>query len=179
MKFAQFALAALALATVGSTTALADTFNFSFGTPGVSAFNGSGTLTGSLVAPGEYLISAVTGTTNTGNGTNRVIAGIEAPGTFPTEMNGGVVPPNDNDLFFTAATGYTFDTAGLSYSLNNGAQINLFLDLGEYLFRSNGEGVFETAPISITAATPEPGTLLLMGTGMLGTLGLLRRRVMA
>ena len=180
MKFTRLVFAALALATVGSTAALADTFSFSFGTPGVSTFNGSGTLTGSLIAPGEYLITAVTGTTNTGNGTNRPIAGIEAPGTFPTPTNGGSSPANDNDLFFSATSGYYFDQGGLSYSLQNGAQINLFSTFGEELLRANGTNVIlQAEPITITTVTPEPGTLLLMGTGMLGTLGMLRRRLMA
>lgn len=169
MKLTRFLFAAVALSTLGSTAALADTFNFSFGTAGVSAFNGSGTLTGSLVAPGEYQITAVTGTTNTGNGTNRPISGIDAVGSFEG---------NDNILDMNAGASF-FDNNGLSYSLTNGAMINLFLNNGEILERAGGATVTEAVPINVTAVTPEPGTLLLMGTGMLGTLGVLRRRVTA
>ena len=165
MKFTRFAFAALALACVGSTAALADTFSFNFGTAGVSAFNGSGTLT----APGQYLITSVTGTTNTGNGTKLVISGIDGLNTFEG---------NDNILFLTAGS-FFFDDGGLSYSLANGAMVNLFLGSGEILERVSGVTVSQSAPINITAVTPEPSTLLLMGTGMLGTLGVLRRRLMA
>lgn len=172
MKLTHFLFAALALSTVGSTAALADTFSFSFGTAGVDAFNGSGTLTGSLIGPGIYQITAVTGTTNTGNGTNRPISGIDAVDGFQD---------NDNILDMNAGASY-FDYDGLSYSLMNGAMINLYLTDGEILERSNGSTVTEAVPITIadtTAVTPEPGTLLLMGTGMLGTLGMLRRRLTA
>ncbi len=169
MKFTRFAFAALALACVSSTAALADTFSFNFGTAGVSAFNGSGTLTGTLTAPGQFLITSVTGTTNTGNGTNRVISGIDGLNTFEG---------NDNILYMTTGS-FFFDDGGLSYSLANGAMVNLFLGSGEILERTSGATVSQSAPISVTAVTPEPGTLLLMGTGMLGTLGVLRRRVTA
>lgn len=169
MKLTRFLFAALALSTVGSTAALADTFNFSFGTAGVSSFNGSGILTGTLISPGEYQITAVTGTTNTGSGTNRPISGIDAVGTFGA---------NDNLLFMSTGSTF-FDANGLSYSLTNGAMINLYLSNGEILERAGGATVTEAVPISITAVTPEPSSMLLLGTGMLGTLGVLRRRLMA
>ena len=169
MKLTPFLFAALALATVGSTVARADTFSFSFGTAGVDPFNGSGFLIGSNIAPNEFQITSVTGTTNTGNGTNRVIAGIAPVGTFEI---------NDNILFTTAGLP-SFSYKGLSYVLANGAMVNLFDTNGEILQRTSGAIVSETLPVNITAVTPEPSSMLLLGTGMLGTLGVLRRRLMA
>lgn len=169
MKLTPFLFAALVLASVGSAVARADTFSFSFGTAGVDPFNGSGFLSGSNIAPGQFQITSVTGTTNTGNGTNRVISGIAPVGSFEI---------NDNILYTTSGSP-SFDLFGLSYVLANGAMVNLSDTEVEILQRTSGAIVSENVPINITAVTPEPSSMLLLGTGMLGTLGVLRRRLTA
>lgn len=171
MRLLSFVAAAAVLSA--SLSARADTFDFSFGKAS-SAFSGSGTLTGSLISTDEYLITAVTGTTQTGNSVEHTIS-IEQPGTFPTDANGGYTPPNDNDLFLIGGK-YTFDAGGLSYLLDNGAQVNLAIGSFELLKRKGGATVIETRPISITAVTPEPSSLVLLGTGVLGILGVTKRR---
>ncbi len=180
----RFLVAAVAVLSA-SLAARADTFNFTFGTT-ADAFSGSGIFTASSVSAGQYLITGISGTTDTGNGVNRTIASLLAPGTFPTFSNGGTVPPNDNLLFDPQANGGYFDQAGVSFKLDNGAQVNLFhvpFDPSDaFLLRTNGATVNENVAITltkVTAVTPEPNTIVLLSTGLLGMAGVVRRRILA
>jgi hypothetical protein len=181
MRSISFIAAAVLISA--SVAAQADTFNFTFGNSS-SSFSGSGVLTtGTLEAPGEFSISSVTGTAETTpNGPNLLIKSILAPGTFPTISNGNSFPANDNVLFVTNGVG-SLDGNGLSFILSNGAQINLFNPDGSaadgLLERANGTDVSENVQISITAVAPipEPSGFALLGTGLLGVAGLVKRRL--
>ena len=172
-------LCGLAL-VAGSTSALASDFNFSFGTTG-DPFSGSGVFTASSIAGGEYLITGISGTTDTGNGVDRKIAGLLAPGTFPTLNNGGTSPANDNLLFFPQSGGGYFDYLGVSWALQNGAELNLYsnplLSDNAFLLRVNGNTVDENVAVTVTEVAPEPTTLALLGTGILATVGSIKRRL--
>ena len=169
--------------TSASLAAHADSFDFTFGNSS-SPFSGSGVLTtGTLEAPGEYLIASVTGTAETApNGRNLVINSILAPGAFPTPSNGGSFPANDNTLFVTNGIG-SLDGNGLSFILSNGAQINLYNPSGSandaLLERANGTDVAEDVPITIAAVAPipEPSSFTLLGVGLLGVIGVVKRSV--
>ncbi len=160
----------------------ADSFNFSFGKAS-SPFSGSGVLTtGSLIAPGEYLIKSVTGTAKTSpSGASMMISSILTPGTFPTPTNGGAFPANDNTLFVSNGLG-SLDGNGLSFILGDGAQINLYNPSGSaydaLLERATGTTLSENVPVTITATapTPELSSFTLLATGLLGAAGLVKRR---
>ncbi|MDW5264266.1 MULTISPECIES: PEP-CTERM sorting domain-containing protein [Acidobacteriaceae] len=181
MKKYSVLICGLALAAMASTPMFADTFNFSFagnssvsgipGTPfsGVGQFDAQATSTS-----GEFLITGVTGTTD-----GQVISGVLSPGSYGF---------NDNLLFFANGdSSASLDNAGVSYQLSNGVDVNLFLGVpSQYqqtLFGfANGLVVeAQTSPISITPAAvstvPEPSSIALLGTGILGLAGMVRRRI--
>jgi hypothetical protein len=165
------ALCGLVLAALPSTSALADTvtFDFSFTSTKVS---GTGTFTAVSDGTDQFLINGITGTTDTGNGTNRTITNLLPVGAFPVDG------PNDNLLTFSPTKDtYSLDLSGVSYELQNGAEINLFDVFGnEGVQLNNGNPA--DASISITPApVPEPGSLALLGTGVLGLAGIVRRKL--
>lgn len=188
---------AFLLGGLGVSSASADVFNWSLiGTvnsgTGLPMDTGSGTFTASPNGtPGQFTITGITGTLN-----GSAITSLLAPGTFPT-MFGST--PNDNILYYPASIpaqdigqalpsvldtlGVSFVSAGLDFNLYYGSDAGVPspANTGYNLFYPNQVGndlltTFTLTPAAATAATPEPGSFILLGTGVTGLAGVIRRR---
>jgi hypothetical protein len=143
------------------------TYYFSYSGAG---FTDSGSVTASPSGGGEFLVTGLLGTQNSSPMT------LLAPGVYGA---------NDNDIF-TAAPPF-LDVLGVSFSLPGGTDYNVYFDSGlsEYLeCNSVDDGVCYTGSgVPVTSGSlslaPEPGTLVLFGTGLLGLAGLLRHKRLA
>jgi hypothetical protein len=169
----------LALATLSSTPMFADTvFDFSFtgnntayGSPG-NEFDGSGQfVTQATGTAGEYQIVGISGTVD-GSAITSLVA-----------QNGHY--DNDNLLYYTnGAASASIDADGISFVLASNEYGYFFLDTSlspagdrELLFLTGEDAAISITPASSPSAVPEPGSLALLGTGVLGLLGTLRRRL--
>ena len=178
-----------ALATTG--LAMADAFTFSFSG---NWQTGSGYVVGTPEGGGQWSITGAVGTID-----GFVVTGI-APCTYPGTCTIGS-PPNtttwDNILFYPAAVTFpntgaaNLDWDGLMFTLANGDYLNLYyydnqsqgadvcggLGYCASLLDANGNSLSFGAVTATFAPVPEPSTLVLFGSGILGLAGILRKKV--
>jgi len=148
------------------TASVASAENFTFSYTGLTGSTASGTLTATAESGDQFLITGIT---------NGLVDGTAITSLLGTNAYEG----NDNLLFFPS-TG-NLDNDGFSFATASG-DVNLFDGaLGYSLDATNLPddilGTFTLAPA--VSATPEPNSLLLLGTGLLGAIGVLRRKMTA
>jgi hypothetical protein len=154
------------------------------GLTSVNGLNGGGLITGNLgtvtfstgaLAGGSLQMGgtfAAGGSfTITGNGTNGIPNGTLFSGTFSAPATWTLVTLADGTHNYTL-TGVLSGTLGSGFS-TNGVTIQLTVNTGKGFF--NGSTQIASGDTNIVV--PEPGSLSLVGTGILGFAGILRRKL--
>jgi hypothetical protein len=138
---------------------------FDFYCGGCGGSSASGLLTTSLVSGDTYLVTALSGT---------------QAGDAMTLLPPGGYAANDNEVNSTTPF---LDFSGLSFSILAGSiDYNIYYDGGGAYLECNNvdNGICDGGGIPVTFAltpTPEPGTLILFGSGLLVFGGILRRKL--
>jgi hypothetical protein len=172
------ALAVLFLLLAGAQNVFADsaTFDFSFTGPG---FSGSGMLAATFVSGDKFLVTSI-------------ISGTQTFGTGPA-LAMTLLPPRtfaNNDNIISSSSPF-LSLGGLAFVLSNGTTIydiyfNFFPGPPGYFECNNtapcnvgGQGTPITFTLTEAPPTevPEPGSLMLLGSGLIGLAGVARRKL--
>jgi hypothetical protein len=150
----------------------------------VSGFNGGGTITGSNLGTivfttgnrisggmGNATFAAGGSIVVTANGTGGLPAGVLFTGTFTTTST--LTQGMHNGLFFYTVSGT------VSGTFSNGQTVSGQVVTISVLSMQAFHGTIGINSGNLTVVTPEPGTLSLLGTGLIGLAGIVRKKLIA
>ena len=151
----------------------------------VNGLNGGGLITGNNLGSVSFSTGALTsgslqmgGTftaggwfTITGNGTNGVPNGTLFSGTFTNPVSWTLVTLSNGTHNYTL-TGALSGTTNTGFS-TVGVTVQLTINTGRGYF--NGSTTISSGDTNVVV--PEPGSLSLLGTGLIGVAGLIRRKL--
>lgn len=194
----------MATALAASPAAKADTFTFEFSGSGPTCsgctdnvtFSGSGTLTGDPISgqPGSFEITSATGNmwvNGIEDSINHLILNPNWPlNAGKAEFYNGATDLITYDDVLTPHTTPVLDGNGLAFILDSGAAVGISLDYpgsqtivwDEFIYTAPSHWLIVNDPggdPSNFQITPEPSSLMLLGTGLLLMAGGLFRKFMS
>jgi hypothetical protein len=128
---------------------------------------GSLQMGGTFAAGGTFSI--------TGNGTSGIPSGVIFSGSFSGPVTWTLVTLANGTHNYTLTGSLT--GTWVNGTTVNGATVQLTINTGRGFF--NGQTTISSGDTNITTTVPEPGTLGLLGSGLIGIAGIVRRKLKA